>query len=187
MTIPAAPAVRTGWKLDPAHTLAEFTAKHMMITNVRGHFTEVNGTVTIDRGHPDRTGAQVTITAASITTGVDDRDNHLRSADFLNVAKYPQVTFVSTAVNGSFAQPGDTFSLDGNLTIAGVTRPVTLAVEYEGEAKDLSGHARVAFSADTTIDRREFGLMWNKALETGGMLVGNDIRIHIEAQAIKAA
>lgn len=187
MTTPAAPALSTRWKLDPAHTLAEFTAKHMMITNVRGHFTKVNGTVNLNREHPDQSSVRVTIAAASITTGVDDRDNHLRSADFLNVVKYPELTFVSTAVNGSFAKPCDTFALEGNLTIAATTRPVTLAVEYEGEAKDLSGHSRIAFSADTTIDRREFGLMWNKALEAGGMLVGNDIRIHIEAQAIKEA
>jgi polyisoprenoid-binding protein YceI len=179
-------AVRTQWKLDPAHTLVEFTAKHMMITNVRGHFTNVEGTITIDRDNPSASSAEARIDPASLTTGVVDRDNHLRSADFLNTEKYPDIRFRSSEISGSWKNPGDSFTLEGELTIGTTTRPVTLTVEFEGEGKDPWGGTRVSFSADTKIDRRDFGLTWNKALEAGGVLVGNEIRIHIEAQAVAA-
>lgn len=184
MATDVARAVQTQWKLDPAHTLVEFTAKHMMITNVRGHFTDVEGTITIDRGHPDASSVEARIDPASLTTGVVDRDNHLRSADFLNTEQYPDIRFRSTEVSGSYQNAGDSFTVKGDLTIGKVTRPVTLDVEFEGEAKDPWGGTRVSFSAETKIDRRDFGLTWNKALEAGGVLVGNDIRIHIEAQAV---
>ena len=187
MASPAAPAQEVTWTLDPAHTLVEFTAKHMMITNVRGHFTGVTGMLRINRDRPERSSVSVTIAAASLTTGVDDRDNHLRSADFLNVETYPEIRFSSAAVQGTFVSPGDRFSVQGDLTIGATARPVTLSVEFEGEGKDPWGGTRISFSADTTIDRREFGLTWNQALEAGGMLVGNDIAIHLEAQAVAPA
>jgi polyisoprenoid-binding protein YceI len=183
----ATPGTTSEWKLDPAHTLAEFTAKHMMITNVRGHFTGIEGTIRLNREHQDQSSVEVTIDVASLTTGVTDRDNHLRSADFFNVERYPTMTFRSTAVRGSFRNPGDHFEVIGDLTIGETTRPVTLDAEFEGEGKDPWGGTRVSFSADTKIDRRDFGLTWNKALETGGLLVGNDIRIHLEAQAVATA
>jgi polyisoprenoid-binding protein YceI len=182
----ATPGTRTEWKLDPAHTLAEFTAKHMMITNVRGHFTGLAGTITVDRAQLANSSVEVSIDVATLTTGVTDRDNHLRSGDFFDVARYPTMTFRSTAVQGGFSNPGDHFTVVGDLTIGDTTRPVTLDVEFEGEGKDPWGGTRISFSADTKIDRRDFGLTWNKALETGGLLVGNDIRIHLEAQAVAA-
>jgi polyisoprenoid-binding protein YceI len=177
---------QTQWTLDPAHTLVEFTAKHMMITNVRGHFTGVEGTITIDRDDPAASSVEARIDPASLTTGVADRDNHLRSADFLNVEQYPDITFRSTEITGTYREPGDSFTVTGDLTIGETTRSVALKVEFEGEAKDPWGGTRVSFSADAKIDRRDFGLTWNKALEAGGVLVGNDIRIHIEAQAVAA-
>ncbi|HET8632508.1 MAG TPA: YceI family protein [Gemmatimonadales bacterium] len=186
MTTDASQATQTQWKLDPAHTLVEFTAKHMMITNVRGHFTDVEGTITIDHEHPAESSVEARINPSSLTTGVVDRDNHLRSADFLNTEQYPEITFRSTEISGNYKAPGDSFSVKGDLTIGKTTRSVTLDVEFEGEGKDPWGGTRVSFSADTKIDRRDFGLTWNKALETGGVLVGNDIRIHIEAQAVAA-
>lgn len=184
MATSAVQGTTTDWKLDPAHTLVEFTAKHMMITNVRGHFTEVAGTLHINRDHPEQSSVSAIIGAASITTGVDDRDNHLRSADFLDVQNHPEIRFTSTAVKGGFSKPGDTFSVIGDLTIGGTTRAVTLQVEFEGKGKDPWGGTRISFSADTMIDRQDFGLTWNKVLEAGGMLVGNDLRIHLEAQAV---
>jgi polyisoprenoid-binding protein YceI len=184
MATEAARETRTRWKLDPAHTLVEFTAKHMMITNVRGHFTAVEGTITIDRDHPASSSVEARIDPSSLTTGVVDRDNHLRSADFLDTEQYPDITFRSTEITGDYKQPGDSFTMKGDLTIGKTTRSVTLTVEFEGEGKDPWGGTRVSFSADTKIDRREFGLTWNKALEAGGVLVGNEIHIHIEAQAV---
>jgi polyisoprenoid-binding protein YceI len=156
----------------------------MMITNVRGHFTDVEGTITINRDHPAESAVEARIDPSSLTTGVVDRDNHLRSADFLNTERYPDITFRSTEITGTYQKPGDSFTVKGDLTIGEVTRPVTLDVEFEGEGKDPWGGTRVSFSADTSIDRREFGLTWNKALEAGGVLVGNEILIHIEAQAV---
>ncbi|HET9603850.1 MAG TPA: YceI family protein [Gemmatimonadales bacterium] len=184
MTTEVPQATRTQWSLDPAHTLVEFTAKHMMITNVRGHFTDVEGSISIDREHPEESSVEARIDPVSLTTGVVDRDNHLRSADFLDTEQYPEIRFRSTKITGGYQQPGDSFIVTGDLTIGPTTRPVTLTVAFEGEGKDLVGATRVSFAADTTIDRRDFGLTWNKALEAGGVLVSNEIRIHIEAQAV---
>ncbi|HEU4699297.1 MAG TPA: YceI family protein [Gemmatimonadales bacterium] len=175
------------WNLDPAHSLIEVSAKHMMITTVRGRFTDVKGTITVDEQHPDRSRVEVEIPAASIDTHVDQRDQHLRSADFLDVARYPTITFRSTRIQGAWNREGDRFTVTGDLTVHGVTKPVTLAATYEGGATDPRGGRRVGFSADTEIDRRQFGLTWNQALEAGGILVGNDLRIHLEVQAVKAA
>lgn len=175
------------WKLDPAHSMVEVSAKHMMITTVRGHFADVKGTITVDEQQPDRSRVEVEIPAASIDTRVEQRDQHLRSADFLDVEKHPTITFRSTRVEGAWQREGDRFKVTGDLTVRGVTRPVTLDATYEGGGKDPWGGERVSFTADTTLDRREFGLTWNQALEAGGILVGNDLRIHLEVQAVKAS
>lgn len=177
---------RTTWTLDPTHTLVEFSAKHMMITTVKGRFADVEGTIVVDPRTPDGSTAEVRIATASIDTGVDQRDQHLRSADFLDVESHPEITFVSRRVEGASGEPGDRFRVTGDLTIRGTTREVTLDATYEGRGTDPWGGERVSFSAETRIDRRDFGLTWNQALEAGGFLVANEIRISIEAQAVRA-
>ncbi|HEU4748400.1 MAG TPA: YceI family protein [Gemmatimonadaceae bacterium] len=174
---------RTTWKLDPAHTLVEFSAKHMMITTVKGRIADVEGTVYTDETDPENSSVEVTLKGASIDTRSDQRDQHLRSADFLNAEQFPEITFRSTRIEGT----AKNFKLTGDLTIRDVTREVTLDVEYGGHSRDPWGGERVGFSATGKIDRREFGLVWNQALETGGVLVGNDIRINVEVEAVKAA
>lgn len=174
----------TTWRIDPQHTLVEFTAKHMMITNVRGRFANVEGSIQIDGENPNDSSVSVELDAASIDTRVEQRDQHLRSADFLDVENYPKVVFRSTKVEGASLEPGQSFRVTGELTIRGTTREVVLDATYEGRGRDPWGGERVSFSADTKIDRRDFGLTWNAALETGGVLVGNDLRIHIEVQAV---
>ena len=176
----------TIWALDPAHTLVEFSAKHMMITTVKGRFTEVKGEIRMDETHPDRSTVQAELGVASISTGVDQRDAHLRSADFLDVENFPKLTFRSRRVDGSWKEAGDRFKVVGELTIRGTTREVTLDVTYDGAGKDPWGGERVSFSATGKIDRRDFGLTYNQALETGGILVSNEIKISIEAQAVRA-
>ncbi len=175
------------WKLDPAHTTVEFAVKHMMFTTVRGRFKGVDGTITIDEQNPDASRVEVEIDAASIDTGAPDRDQHLRSADFLDVANYPKLTFRSTRVEGAYRKEGDRFKVTGVLTIRGTSREVTLDCTFEGLGKDPWGGERAGFNAKTEIDRREWGLKWNQALEAGGVLVGNTVKIEIEAQAVKQA
>ena len=187
MSTTATPAQRTTWNIDPAHTLVEFAAKHMMITTVKGRFADVRGTITIDEAQPDRSSVEATLDAKSLDTRSEDRDKHLRSADFLDVEKFPVVTFKSRRIAGASNQQGKSFKVTGDLTIHGVTREVTLDTTYEGRGRDPWGGERVSFSADTKIDRRDFGLTWNAALETGGVLVSNDIKIHVEVQAVRAA
>jgi polyisoprenoid-binding protein YceI len=175
----------SAWQIDPNHSLVEFSAKHMMITTVKGRFGQVSGTITVDEGSPDRSRVEAEIEAASIDTRADQRDQHLRSADFLDVEHYPSIRFRSTGVEGTSKHPGDEFRVTGDLTIRGTTRQVTLDAVYEGTGKDPWGGERVSFSARTKIDRRDFGLTWNQALETGGLLVGNEIKIAIEVQAVR--
>ena len=172
------------WKLDPAHTQVEFSARHMMFTKVRGMFSDVQGTLLIDDENPDRSRVEVEIDARSIDTRSSDRDTHLRSEDFLDVDKHPKIRFRSTRVEGAHAEAGDEFTVAGDLTIRGQTKPVTLKARYEGQGTDPWGGERVGFSARTTIDRREWGLTWNQALEAGGVLVGNELTIEIQAQAV---
>lgn len=175
----------TIWEVDPAHTTIEFAVKHMMFTTVRGRFKNFTGTVRVDERNPDLSGVDVDIEAASIDTGVADRDTHLRSADFLDVGNHPRITFRSTGVDGAHAKDGDHFRITGDLEIRGRVMPVTLEVTFEGVGKDPWGKQRSGFSARTEIDRREWGLRWNQALETGGVLVANSVKIEIEAQAVK--
>jgi len=176
------PAAGT-YALDVAHTQIAFVVKHMMVSKVRGHFGEFAGTVTIAE-NPLDSSAQLSIKTASIHTGAPDRDNHLRSDDFLSVEKFPELTFRSTRVLG---HSGDEFTLAGELTIRDVTRPVELTVEYGGAGTNPWGQALWGFSIRTEIDREEFGLTWNQALETGGVLVGKKIKIEIEGEASPAA
>lgn len=173
---------RTAWKLDPAHTMVEFSAKHMMITTIRGRFSDVEGTIYRDEKHPANSSVEAVLKAGSLNTQNEQRDQHLRSADFLDVEKFPSIAFRSKGIQGS----KDRFKLTGDLTIRGTTKEVTLDVTFEGRGKDPWGGERVGFAATGKIDRREFGLTWNQALEAGGVLVSNDIKVAIEAQATKA-
>ena len=174
------------WTIDASHSLVEFSAKHMMITTVKGRIADVRGTLTIDESRPEASSVEVEFDAASIDTRADQRDQHLRSADFLDVERFPKITFRSRRVEGAAATEGATFRIVGDLTIRGTTREVTLDATYEGAGRDPWGGDRISFSATTKIDRRDFGLTWNAALEAGGVLVSNDIKIHIEAQAVRA-
>lgn len=173
----------TTWQIDAAHTDVGFAVKHMMISTVKGRFADLSGTIALDEADLAGSSVEVTINAASVDTRQEQRDAHLRSADFFDVETYPTLTFRSRRVesigNGQFRVVGD-------LTIRGVTREVVLEAADEGRGKDPWGNERAGFSAKTVIDRRDFGLTWNAALETGGILVGNDIRISLEVEALKA-
>ena len=174
---------KTVWKLDPSHTLVEFSAKHLMITTVKGRITDVEGTIYADENDLSSSSVDVTLKAATLDTRTEQRDNHLRSADFLDVENFPAIAFKSTRIEGDRSE----FKLTGDLTIRGVTKPITLDVTFEGQTKDPWGGERIGFSAMGKIDRREFGLTWNVLLETGGLTVGNDIKINVEVEAVKAA
>jgi polyisoprenoid-binding protein YceI len=169
------------YAIDASHSNVEFAVKHMMITTVKGRFGDVKGTVEIPQsGQPK---VDVTIAAASIDTRVDARDNHLRSADFFDAEKYPTLRFVSTRAETT----DDGYTLVGDLTIKDVTRPVKLAVTAEGTGVDPWGNQKVAYAATGKIDRTEFGLTWNAALETGGVLVSNDVKLAFDVQLVKQA
>ena len=184
----AATQTTTGtWTIDAAHSMIEFAAKHMMITTVKGRLTDVSGSLVIDEARPERSSAEVEFAAASIDTRSADRDTHLRSPDFLDVERFPTVRFRSRSIEGGKAEAGTSFRVVGDLTIRDVTREVVLDATFEGRGRDPWGGERVSFSARTKIDRRDFGLTWNAALEAGGVLVSNDIKIQIEAQAVRAA
>jgi polyisoprenoid-binding protein YceI len=183
LTAPASGATRTTWEIDPSHTNVEFSAKHLMITTVRGRISDLNGTIVADERNPAKSSVEVKLNAATLDTRIEQRDQHLRSADFLDVEKYPDITFRSTRLVGG----KDEFKLFGDLTIRGTTKEIALDVTFEGESKDPWGGERIGFSARGKIDRRDFGLTWNQALETGGVVVGNDIRINIDVQAVKQA
>lgn len=173
------------WQLDPAHSSVEFSVKHMMMTTVRGRFKEVQATLKGDRDHPDQAAVQATIAVASIDTGVADRDAHLKSADFFDAGKYPQITFHSTRVENPPTKDGDRFRVIGELVIRDGTMDVTLDCEYLGRGTDPWGKTRAGFSFQTELDRREWGLKWNQALETGGVLVGNKVRVEGEVQFVR--
>lgn len=176
----------TSWQIDPAHSAVEFAVKHMMFTTVRGRFKDFRGTIEANEREPDRSTIQVEIAAASIDTGVADRDTHLRSADFLDVANHPSITFRSKRVDGAMKKEGDRFTVVGDLMIRGTTMEVTLECQFEGTGTDPWGGTRAGSRATGKIDRRDWGLKWNQALETGGILVANEVRIEVEVQAVKA-
>jgi polyisoprenoid-binding protein YceI len=177
--------MKTTYEIDPAHSSAQFTVRHMMITNVRGGFSSIKGTAVYDAENPGASTVEATIDASTINTLDAQRDGHLKSADFLDVEKYPAITFKSTSV--SYTGPGEG-KISGDLTIHGVTKPVVLNVEGpSAEGKDPWGGTRVGASATTKIKRSDFGLTWNAALETGGIMVGDDLKIEIDLQMIKGA
>lgn len=173
----------TTWQIDPAHTDVGFEVKHLMISKVRGRFGTVSGTIQLDEADITRSSVTAEIDVTTIDTREEQRDGHLRSADFFDVENFPKITFRSTRVE---REGEDRATVVGDLTIRGVTREVKLAVEEEGTAKDPWGGDRIAFSATAKIDRRDFGLTWNQALETGGVLVANEIKLILDVQAVKA-
>ncbi|NLH08165.1 MAG: YceI family protein [Chloroflexi bacterium] len=170
------------WQIDPAHSLIEFKVRHMMISNVRGRFEKFTGTIDFDPEKPEQTSVDITIDAASINTFEAQRDAHLRSADFLDVENYPELTFRSKRVELIDDHPA---KLYGDLTIRGKAREVQLDVEHSGVAKSPWGTYSAGFTAETTINRKDWGLEWNQLLETGGVLVGDEIRINIELELIR--
>jgi len=180
---PSTTAVRT-WTIDPTHATVEFAVRHLMISTVKGRFSDVSGVITTDESDPALTSLDVTIAAGSLDTRQADRDTHLRSADFLDVERFPTIRFEGRRLDGDL---GTSFRVVGDLTIHGVTREVTLAVTSEGRGRDPFGPGeRAGFSATTTIDRRDFGLTWNMALEAGGVAVGHDIKISIDVEVVSS-
>jgi polyisoprenoid-binding protein YceI len=178
------------WFFEPGHTAAEFRARHMMVTWVRGHFKNVRGTLEFDPGNPRATSVEVTIDAGSIWTGEPDRDTHLKSADFLDVEKHPRITFRGNEVELVGADEG---MLTGELTIRGVARSVSLDVRYHGQWRtpwwedgvDKGPRTRAGFLATTRIDRKDFGVNWNDTLDRGGVVVSDEVYITIDAEAIR--
>ena len=187
MSTASAPALTelTGtWTLDPAHTRIGFVARHAMVTKVRGSFNEFEGTAVLDGANPANSHAEVTIKAASIDTRNAQRDEHLRSNDFLAMQEHPEITFTSTGVR----QVDDTtFELTGDLTIRGVTKSVTIPFTFEGAAKDPFGNLRAGFEGSVAINRKDWGVAWNAALEGGGVLVSDKVTLEFEISAIKNA
>jgi polyisoprenoid-binding protein YceI len=171
------------WVFDKPHTNLMFVARYAMLTKVRGRFGDFEGTIHVTE-KPEDSSVELSIDAASITTDNDTRDNHLRSGDFLDLENHPTITFRSTKIE---LLGDDRLRVTGDLTIRGVTREVVLDAEYVGVGKDAYGRTRVAFSARTEIDRDDFGVSWNMALETGGLLVGKRVQIELEVQALPAA
>jgi len=172
------------WQVDGAHSAVNLTVRHMVISKVRGRFTKWNAKLALDTADIARSAVEVEIEAASIDTGVADRDTHLRSADFLDAQKFPTLRYRSRRVE---APSKDRLRVIGDLTIRDVTREVVLDVDYGGQGKDPWGNQRAGFSATTSINRKDFGLTWNQALETGGLLVADRLNIEIELQAIRQA
>jgi polyisoprenoid-binding protein YceI len=180
-----APQITTStWNIDPVHSVAEFKVKHMMISNVKGQFAGVSGTLTRDETDVNKSHVEATIDAASINTREPDRDKHLKSADFFHVELHPTLSFKSTRIT----QIGDgELAVEGDLTIRGVTRKVVFAVEGPtAPGKDPWGNTRIGASATTKISRKDYGLTWNAALETGGILVGDEVTITLDVQFVKA-
>jgi polyisoprenoid-binding protein YceI len=180
-TVPA--FAESVWEIDPAHSTVQFSVRHMMVSNVRGAFTKVAGTARADERDLTRSTIEATIEASSIDTREAKRDEHLRSPDFLDVAKYPTMTFRSTKIT----KTGEgRYDVTGDLTLHGVTKPVVLAVEGPTqEVKDPRGAVRAGATATTKIDRRDFGITWSKSLDGGGVVVGNDITITIDVEGVK--
>jgi polyisoprenoid-binding protein YceI len=173
-----ATAVKT-FAVDKSHSDAIFQVRHL-VTRVRGRFTDLSGTITFDEASPERSSVAFTIQVASIDTGTPDRDAHLRSEDFFHAERYPTLTFVSTGIKAS---GGNDYAVTGDLTIRGVTRRITLPVSFLGQAKDPWGNEKIGFETETTINRKDFGLVWNAALETGGFLVGDEVKVSVSVQA----
>lgn len=175
------PAVGT-WSLDPSHTNVTFSVRHLGLSKVRGRFTSFTGDIVVAED-PTQSGVNVAVDVSSVDTHDEKRDEHLRTNDFFNAPEFPTMTFASTSVSGG----GSDWAVTGDLTIRGVTRPVTLAATFEGTAADPWGGSRTAFAATAEVDREDFGMTWNAALEAGGVLVGKKVKIEIEAEAVLQA
>jgi polyisoprenoid-binding protein YceI len=182
MAVQAEPGTKTVWRIDPAHSLVEFSVKHMMVTNVKGRFGSVGGTIeTVDENIADAY-VDVEIDATSIDTRAEQRDAHLKSADFLDVEKYPKITFKSTRIEDK----GDgRFEMTGNLTIRGVSREVVIKAKDNGRGNTPFGTYIAAFEGETSFNRHDFGANWNVALEAGGFLVGDTVKVSLEIEAAK--
>jgi len=171
------------YTIDPAHTRLGFSTRHAMVTTVRGAFTDFSGTAHIDSANPAGSTVSLTIAAGSVDTGAADRDGHLKSGDFFDVETFPSLTFVSTSVE----RDGEDWSITGDLTIKDVTKAITIVFEAAGTATDPFGNVRAGFEGSTTINRKDWGLTWNAALETGGVLVSEKIQLEFDVSAIKSA
>ena len=169
------------WNVDPVHSSIGFVARHLMISKVRGTFGTFSGTLTIAED-PLKSGVEASADVASITTGDDGRDTHLKSADFFDVDKYPSMTLVSTGIEPK----GGDYVLHTNLTIREITKPVDFDLEFDGVSKDPWGGTRAGFAAETEVNRKDWGLEWNVALETGGVMLGDKVKLQLEIQAVKA-
>jgi polyisoprenoid-binding protein YceI len=183
MTTATAPAITT-WNADPAHTTAEFKVKHMMISNVKGTVKGIHAILKLNDADPALSTVEATIPLSTLSTGDNQRDGHLKSADFFDVEKFPTMSFQSTGITQS---GDDVYSVVGELTIHGVTRPVSFSVsDLSTPSKDPWGNTRIGLTATTRINRKDFGLIWNSALESGGVLVGEEVTIAVDAEFIKA-
>ncbi|MFD7893836.1 YceI family protein [Streptomyces sp. NPDC059743] len=181
---PALAALTGEYTIDPAHSTISFTVRHAMVTNVRGSFTEHEGTLNLDGSNPAASTATIDVSIASVDTGMPDRDGHLRSADFFDAETFPKMSFRSTSAEQIDAE---TYRVTGDLTIKDVTRPVTIDLEFHGSATDVYGNERVGFEGSASILRSEWGLTWNAALETGGVMVSDKVKLNFDISAIKKA
>ncbi|MEV4436033.1 YceI family protein [Streptomyces sp. NPDC049555] len=179
---PALAALTGDYTIDPAHSSIGFTVRHAMVTNVRGTFGQYEGTLTLDGSHPANSTASLDITVDSIDTGIADRDGHLRSGDFFDAEKFPLMTFRST---GAEQLGGDKYRITGDLTIKDITRPLAIALEFNGSATDPYGNERVGFEGSAEILRSDWGLTWNAALETGGVVVSDKVKLTFDISAIR--
>ncbi|HVX18751.1 MAG TPA: YceI family protein [Acidimicrobiales bacterium] len=171
------------YNLDPAHSRLGFVARHAMVTKVRGSFTDVEGSGYFDADNPENSKFQVTVKATSVSTGNADRDAHLRSNDFFDMDTYPEITFVSAAVK---ADGDNEYQVTGDLTIKGVTKPITFDLELSGPVDDPFGHQRIGLEGSTTVNRKDWGVNWNAALEAGGVLVSEKVTLEFDVAAVKA-
>ncbi|HEX8945290.1 MAG TPA: YceI family protein [Gemmatimonadaceae bacterium] len=174
----------TTWAIDPAHAELGFAVRHLMLSTVRGRFGAVSGTITVDENDPRSAKVDVTVDVASIDTRQEMRDNHLRSADFFDAANHPTMHFVSKRIEGDVTK---TFKVIGDLTIRGTTREIALDVTFEGRAKDPWGNDRAGFSASGKLNRHDFGLNWNQALEAGGVTVGAEVKLTLDVEIVRQA
>ena len=182
-TTPSAPGTVTTWNLDPAHSAAEFKVKHMMISNVKGSFSSLSGVLKLDETDYTHSAVEASIPVSSLNTGDEQRDGHLKSGDFFDAEKFPAITFKSTNIDST---GGANYAVTGEFTLHGVTKSVTFAVEDVSEpSKDPWGNQRIGLSGSTKINRKDFGLTWNSALESGGLLVGEEVTVTLEVQFIK--
>lgn len=181
--LPLKPSDTSTWSIDPSHSTAEFAVKHMMVSTVRGRFRDFDGTLVIDEKDPSRSTISAAIKVASVDTGADQRDEHLRSEDFFNAERFPEITFTGTRI----APDGDNWSLAGDLTIRDVTRPVVLDVEFEGRGPDAFGGERAGFTAQTKINRKDFGVNWNGVIEAGGVVVSDTVKIVLNIEVVRQA